>query len=495
LVVAARGNDGNNVQHYPACYPEGWVMSVGSMDDSKNKSNFSSYGNGMDVLAPGGSDDPSLINDIYSTYYRSGNRYAYLRGTSMAAPHVTGLVGLLDFYNQLPAFGSNFEHVIINTTEDLLDPGYDELTGHGLIRADSALRYVGRPHSVFTCDADTYGPYIFYESDTQQWTFFGSRHLINAVYIVKQYEVRENVLFWDCPGYSVSPEDETPQIWPIDCLTSGWSGANPNGGVRWSSLVAANHYSATFSTFVYQVWTIGGQYLGWFPNHWQDVNFGYTIIKDMTPEPPQNLSVQPSVNYHPLIQWNASPSENVVAYIVYRMVHGIENNWVHLQTVPATTHQYEDTQYSTPHLGPVAQWVDDADYTVTAVNEYGDNSDMPPFVTITVVVPQYPDPTQSKPATPETPEIPLPREYALKSAYPNPFNARTLIKYELPEDSYVVLEIFNISGQKIASLLNEHKDAGYHEIVWDASDVPSGIYLYKLSAADYKCTKKLTLVR
>ena len=352
-----------------------------------------------------------------------------------------------------------------------------------------------RPHSVFPCNTTTYPPYIYEISDLENWAFIGSRDLAYGVYVVKQYEVRENVLFWDCPGYSVSPYDETPEIWPIDCLTNGWSGANPNNGIRYAWLVTANHYSATFSTFVYQVWTQTGQYLGWFPNHYNDVDFEYTIIKDMKPDPPQNLSVEASPNYHPLIQWDASPSQNVVSYNVYRKVHGIEQFWVLIQNVPVGTHLYEDTEYSTPHIGPVAPWVDDADYTVTAVNEYGDNSDMPPFVTITVVVPEYPDPVQGKIAGPETTEIPLPEEYALRSAYPNPFNASTLIKYELPEESYVVLDIFNISGQKVTSLINGHKEAGYHEIIWNASDLPSGIYLYKFTAADYNCTRKMTLIK
>jgi hypothetical protein len=325
--------------------------------------------------------------------------------------------------------------------------------------------------------------------------FRGTRDLPAGIYIVTRYEVRENVLFWDCPGYSVSPYDETPEIWPIECLANGWTAENPNDGIRWAKLITANHFSATFSSYVYAVSEIAGPFIGWFPNHYNEVDFAYTIIKDMTPDPPQNLSVQASPDYHPLIQWQASPSTNVVSYNVYRMVHGIENDWVHIQTVPVGTHQYEDTEYATPHSGNMAPWMDDADYTVTAVNEYGDNSEMPPFVTITVVVPEYPEPKPAKSSAPETPDVPLPEEYALKSAYPNPFNAQTLIKYELPEDSYVILDIFNISGQKIASLINEHKDAGYHEIVWNASGVPSGIYLYKFSAGNFTSTKKMTLVK
>jgi len=117
---------------------------------------------------------------------------------------------------------------------------------------------------------------------------------------------------------------------------------------------------------------------------------------------------------------------------------------------------------------------------------------MPPFVKLTLVVPERPNPTPSKQASP-TAEIP--ETYALFSAYPNPFNSRAVIKYALPEESQVVIEVFNISGQKIETLLDETKMAGYHEIVWDASNVSSGKYLYKITAGGFTESKMLTLLK
>jgi subtilisin family serine protease len=191
LVVAARGNRSNDIPRYPACYPDGFVLSVGAFNHLGDLSDFSSYGAGMDLLAPGGNRDGPSGRDIYSTWGRSGNQYAYLRGTSMAAPHVSGMVGLLDFYNQLPAFGDNFIAVICSTAVDIYADGYDDLSGYGRLNARAALDFISQPNRIFTCDASGgVGPYIHYQSpDWEPWAFIGSRDLADGTYLVKQYEI------------------------------------------------------------------------------------------------------------------------------------------------------------------------------------------------------------------------------------------------------------------------------------------------------------------
>jgi hypothetical protein len=89
----------------------------------------------------------------------------------------------------------------------------------------------------------------------------------------------------------------------------------------------------------------------------------------------------------------------------------------------------------------------------------------------------------------------IPFEFALLSNYPNPFNASTVISYELPTSSHVRLELYNISGQKIATLVNGSQEAGYKSVTWDASEVSSGVYFYKLSAGDFTEIKTMTLLR
>ena len=89
----------------------------------------------------------------------------------------------------------------------------------------------------------------------------------------------------------------------------------------------------------------------------------------------------------------------------------------------------------------------------------------------------------------------LPTEFAVTGNYPNPFNASTRINYQLPEASQVTLEVYNLLGQKVATLLNGHEEAGYHTVNWDASQYSSGIYLYRLTAGDKVVTQRMTLLK
>jgi immune inhibitor A len=91
--------------------------------------------------------------------------------------------------------------------------------------------------------------------------------------------------------------------------------------------------------------------------------------------------------------------------------------------------------------------------------------------------------------------VETPEEFALQQNYPNPFNPTTVINYLLPIDSYVKLKVYNLLGQEVATLVDGEQLAGYHEAVWDASAVPSGVYYYKLHAGNFTEVKKMLLVR
>ncbi len=80
-------------------------------------------------------------------------------------------------------------------------------------------------------------------------------------------------------------------------------------------------------------------------------------------------------------------------------------------------------------------------------------------------------------------------------AYPNPFNPTTTIRYGLPHPSHVFLTVYNTLGQKVAELVNDDIEAGYHEVRFDAHNLASGVYFYRLQAGTYTETKKLMLVR
>lgn len=83
----------------------------------------------------------------------------------------------------------------------------------------------------------------------------------------------------------------------------------------------------------------------------------------------------------------------------------------------------------------------------------------------------------------------------LRQNYPNPFNPLTTITYQLPKSSNVELSIYNLLGQKIKSLFFQKQQAGKYQIKWDASDLASGIYYYKIKAGEFRQVKKMVLMR
>ncbi len=89
----------------------------------------------------------------------------------------------------------------------------------------------------------------------------------------------------------------------------------------------------------------------------------------------------------------------------------------------------------------------------------------------------------------------LPTSYNLAHNYPNPFNAQTLIEFALPHDSDVELVIYNMLGQEVDNLVSGRLGAGRHSAIWDASDVSSGIYFYKIQAGEFTETQKMLLIK
>jgi hypothetical protein len=96
----------------------------------------------------------------------------------------------------------------------------------------------------------------------------------------------------------------------------------------------------------------------------------------------------------------------------------------------------------------------------------------------------------------------IPMEFSLKQNYPNPFNPSTVILFNIPEENSVsgvtgnvVMDVYNSTGEKVATLLNQSMEPGNHQVTFNASGMPGGVYFYELKYGEYRVVKKMVLIK
>ena len=89
----------------------------------------------------------------------------------------------------------------------------------------------------------------------------------------------------------------------------------------------------------------------------------------------------------------------------------------------------------------------------------------------------------------------IPTEFTLYQNYPNPFNPGTLIRYQVPEKSFVLIRVYDLLGEELATLVNEEKSAGSYDVNFDAGQLSSGFYIYTIKAGNFTSTKKMMLMK
>jgi rhodanese-related sulfurtransferase len=95
----------------------------------------------------------------------------------------------------------------------------------------------------------------------------------------------------------------------------------------------------------------------------------------------------------------------------------------------------------------------------------------------------------------ENPQATVPERFALHPAHPNPFNPVTNIRFDLPEEGYATLVVYDMTGREVTQLVSGVMSAGYHSVQWDASNMASGIYMVRLTAGDYTAVQKVSLLK
>jgi hypothetical protein len=92
-------------------------------------------------------------------------------------------------------------------------------------------------------------------------------------------------------------------------------------------------------------------------------------------------------------------------------------------------------------------------------------------------------------------DINTPTQFMLNQNYPNPFNPSTVISYSIPTSSYVSLQVFNVLGNLITTLVNQNQEAGNYKVNFDASELSNGVYFYRIQSSGFSSIKKMSVLK
>ena len=479
--VVAMGNSGTQQTNYPAALPG--VIAVGSNNHLNGRSAFSTWANHIDVVAPGGFGGTVNSDDIYSTCPTS--TYCYDWGTSMATPHVSGLASLLRGYAKdhlnLTLYNDDIEHLIKLSTDRLPNysynaNGWNNEVGHGRINARAALDRLRAPYVIRHLSAGSGND--MGASSSYSMTIYGTAGLADGTYLVKRHEVRRNV------GY---PATQNVKVWGRGVDTRGWANT---GGVNftmgWCEPVPGTVTStqATLRTYLYEVWTLGGTYKGWYPAEPWNVLFYYTVHGTGTPLS-VSISGPSSLGWKKSGTWTATASNGPSGNYTFKWYKRIPGGSWGSPLRTKTTSSSSDA-FSVVML--------DYDFEIQVTVTRGSET---ASKTKYISYDGGPQPRISEGAL--TALEMLPSEYALEPNYPNPFNPTTEIRFALPEAADVRLIVYDALGREVARLVDGPVGAGYQHATFEAGSLPSGVYLYRLeakgAAETFSKTGRMVLVK
>ena len=409
LIVAISHNGGSIGIKYPARYAGTYsnVIAVGATNQNDVRASYSNYGPELTVAAPGGEGLQACTgeSEIYSTWPTySVNKgcqlnYAYLWGTSMAAPMVSGVASLL--LAKRPMLRAEDLRFAIAGSADKVgadsystDRGHNEKLGHGRLNAYRALKSVIAP---------------YYDDCGRLWDS-----------AARQSMEPHRMQGTDNSAYGVDPNTtlsvhSTEVIYRYLGLT-GFSQQGQAVGYKLRVTFYDGKYPSNPAP----------------PDRIQDLYFDNTLIDNdrNLPDTPQQF------------EWVIPPA-------TYSSDQMIDARFV---------------KVSGPNAAVAEIWlVEYVEAGKMAINT---------------------DESSNKSIS-----------FGLSQNYPNPFNPLSIIRYELPAASQVSLKVFDLLGEEVMVLVDELKQAGFHEATVRASNLASGMYFYRLQAGSFIDTKKLLLVR
>jgi M6 family metalloprotease-like protein len=223
----------------------------------------------------------------------------------------------------------------------------------------------------------------------------------------------------------------------------------------------------------------------------------YNSALALPPSKPQFVKVDVSPNYHPLVSWATCIEPDVSSYNIYRSTDPYSSYQLiaNVNNDPGINRQsYEDTDIDLPGPGEACKSIIYYYYEVQAV----DNTSLTSLNSDPWYIPACgPGGGITKQAVTDNEEKLT--KYSLIQNYPNPFNPTTIIKYQIPQDNFVSLKVYNTLGQVVANLVNANKQAGTYEVNFDGSKLSGGVYFYILrvgrEGSEYIKAEKMLLLK
>lgn len=203
----------------------------------------------------------------------------------------------------------------------------------------------------------------------------------------------------------------------------------------------------------------------------------------LVPYKPKNLVCTYNSSNHPELKWDLATG--VEKYEIWKKSSG---TWSKRTEVEASINSYVDlseTKYNPAYGSKTYKY-----YKVRAI-DYGGNQSVYSNG-VSAIVNENSPVNKKNVDNLESGEI---TEFFLHNNYPNPFNPTTQINYQIPENEFVTIKIYNSLGEEVRTLVNDYQSSGYYNIKFDGSELSSGIYFYKLQAGEYVSVKKMLLTK
>lgn len=482
LVIASAGNNLGGMYpngKYPARYANDYdnLISVNSTRSDDGMGLDTPSDQAITLSAPG--------VDIWSTYpdypiTQKPLNYGSNTGTSMAAPFVAGVASLMLSANPYLKPGE-IKSILMNTSEDLGTYGRNDNYGSGRLDAFRAVKA-----------AQVLNSYS------------------NAVY--KVISKKENVqkiadktkMFWRVGMFVVSIYKLTAQFDltqymenPANCLY--WFNVNGTiDGVNRGCNKDINGNIVTVTTYNYEIWTLSGNYLGYLfePNSFQVDLIFYGKEPGAFPGIPKIIKTEyVPVTYtdgffDPKITWKANCGDGTVEYEIERRLkysaYTEYGNWEKVNSFNSSITSYQDSHHGN---GGTDMDLDRLQLRIRAKNSLGQYS---PF--------SEPaefrwDVNMNKKRSEASNEKMDEFSYALEQNFPNPFNPITSIKYSIKNEGHVLIQVFDVLGKKVATLVDGSKKPGEYSTVFDASNLSSGIYFTRIATDNFSKIIKMQLIK